>query len=88
MHNLFVITTGDSEDPDEVPHNTAFHQGLHYLLRQKLSSEKKLHYHLEIVTCGPSHYAFFPLLNNIKDIICGNVRKCVMLSIIFWTIYL
>ena len=41
MHNLFVITTGDSKDPDEMPHNTAFHQGLHCLLRQKLSSEKE-----------------------------------------------
>ena len=29
----------------------------------------------------------FLLLNNINDINCGHVRKCVMLSIIFWTIY-
>ena len=29
----------------------------------------------------------FSLLNNLKDINCDNVRKCVMLSIIFWTIY-
>ena len=25
----------NSEDPDELPHNAAFHQGLHYLLRLK-----------------------------------------------------
>ena len=42
MHTLFVITTADREDPDYMPHKMAFHQGLHCLLRQKLSSEKKL----------------------------------------------
>ena len=31
---------------------------------------------------------FFLLLNNLNDINCGHVRKCVMLSIIFWAIYL
>ena len=31
MHILFVITTTDREDPDEMPHNVAFHR----LLRQK-----------------------------------------------------
>ena len=35
MHSLFVITTADREDPDLMPHNVAFHQGLHCLLRQK-----------------------------------------------------
>ena len=30
----------------------------------------------------------FCLLNNLTDINCGHVRKCVMRSIIFWTIYL
>ena len=30
----------------------------------------------------------FLLLNNLNDINCGHVRKCVMRSIIFWTIYL
>ena len=30
----------------------------------------------------------FSLLDNLEDIICGHVRKFVMLSIIFWTIYL
>ena len=32
--------------------------------------------------------ALILLLNNPKDIICGHVGKCVVLSIIFWTIYL
>ena len=30
----------NSEDPDEMPHHAAFHQGLHCLLSQKQSSEK------------------------------------------------
>ena len=30
----------------------------------------------------------FLLLNNLNDINCRHVRKCVMRSIIFWTIYL
>ena len=41
MHTLFVITTVDREDLDEMPHHVAFHQDLHCLLRQKCSSEKK-----------------------------------------------
>ena len=33
-------TLANSEDPDKMPQNEAFHQGLHCLLQQKLSSEK------------------------------------------------
>ena len=35
-------TFANSEDPDEMPHSVAFHQGLHCLLRQILSSEKEI----------------------------------------------
>ena len=35
MHNLFVFTTADSEDPVSMPYSVAFHQSLHCLLRQK-----------------------------------------------------
>ena len=35
-------TLANSEDPDEMPHTAAFHQGLHSLLRQKRSSEKEI----------------------------------------------
>ena len=44
----------NSEDPNEMPHNAAFHQGLHCLLRQIRSSEKEIY--LEIITCEPSIY--------------------------------
>ena len=46
----------NSEDPEEMPHYEAFHQGLHCLLRQKKSSEKEIHFHLDIITCDPSIY--------------------------------
>ena len=32
------------EDPDEMPHNAAFHQALHCLLRLKPSSEKEIQF--------------------------------------------
>ena len=36
-------TLVNDEDPDEMLHNAAFHQGLH-LFRQNLSSEKEIQY--------------------------------------------
>ena len=44
----------NSEDPDEMPHSAAFHQGRYYLLRLKRSSEKEIQFQLEIITCDPS----------------------------------
>ena len=35
MHNVYVITTADREDPDKMPHNVTFYQGIRCLLRQK-----------------------------------------------------
>ena len=37
-----MCTLTNSEDTDEMLHNAAFHQGLHCLLKQKLSSEKQI----------------------------------------------
>ena len=37
-------TFANSEDPDEMPHNVAFHQVLHFLIRQNRSSEKEIQY--------------------------------------------
>ena len=39
-----------------MPHNVALHQGLHCLLRQKLLSEKKIQFLLEIVSCDPLNF--------------------------------
>ena len=48
-------TWANSKDPDEMPHNAAFHHGLHCLLRQ-IISVKRIQYHLEIITFDPSVY--------------------------------
>ena len=44
-----------SEDPDEMPHNAAFHLGLHFLLRQNRSSRNNKMIS-EIITCDRSMY--------------------------------
>ena len=46
----------NSEDPDEMQHNAAFHQGLHCLLRLKQHSETKIHHNLETFTCDRLKY--------------------------------
>ena len=67
MVNLFWIrnpitgTLTNSEDPDEMPHNAAFHQDPHCLLRHNRSSEKEILYikyniFLEIIICDPLIY--------------------------------
>ena len=44
-------TLVNSIKPDEMPHNVAFYQGLHCLLRQKLSSKKEIQFRLEVIAC-------------------------------------
>ena len=56
MHNLFVITTADREDPDLMTHNVAMHQGLRCLLRQNDLQRNKLQFYLEIFTCDPLNF--------------------------------
>ena len=45
--NLQTGTLANCEDPDEMPHNVAFHQGLHCLQK---------HHDLEISTIEPLKY--------------------------------
>ena len=40
-------TLANSEDPDEMQHDAALHQGLHCLLRLTQSSGTEMHYNLE-----------------------------------------
>ena len=47
-------TLVNSEAPDVILHNAAFHQGLHCLLRQNSSSEKEIQYFL-------GNYKLWPL---------------------------
>ena len=51
----YMRIEANSEGPDEMPHNAAFHQGLHCLLRQKRSSEKEIQYFWGILTCAPQY---------------------------------
>ena len=41
-------TLANSEDPDEMSHYVAFHQGLHRLLRPNRSSEKEIQYFFKL----------------------------------------
>ena len=41
-------TLANSEDPDEILHDAAFHHGLLSLIRQNQSSEKEIYYFLKL----------------------------------------
>ena len=49
-------TLAISEDPDEMQHDAAFHQGMHGLLRLKQPSGTEIHHNLENSTCDPLKY--------------------------------
>ena len=46
-------TLANSDDPDEMQHYAAFHQGLHCLLILKQPSRRDIHHDLENSTCDP-----------------------------------
>ena len=46
-------TLANSEDPDEMQHDAAFHQGLHCLLGLKQPSGTEVHHNLETLFCDP-----------------------------------
>ena len=64
-----MCTLVNSEEPDEMSHNIAFHQGLYYFLRQKQSPEKEINFYLEIITCDPSIYTMFIVSNQKEEAI-------------------
>ena len=64
-----------------LPHNL-IKEKLTELIEQTFNREGSLY-----LACNDKN-AFFLLLNNLNVINCGHVRKCMMRSIIFWTIYL
>ena len=59
------------EDPDEMPHNAAFHQGLNCLLRLKGTSEKEIQFYFKIITCDPS----ISTINHPKFIVSYQVKE-------------
>ena len=68
-----MCTLANSEDPDEMPHCAAFHQGLHYLLTQSGSSKREKQYFLEIITCDPSIYT----MNHPLFIVCSFMENSI-----------
>ena len=46
-------TLANSEDPDKMQHNAAFHQSLRLLQRQKQHSETEKNHDLENSICDP-----------------------------------
>ena len=63
-----------------LPHNL-IKEKLTEIIEQTFSREGSLY-----LACNDKN-AFF-LLNKLNTISCGHVRKCVIISIVFWTIYL
>ena len=60
-------TLANSEDPLEMQHNAAFHQGLYFLIRLKQTSRTEIHHNLENSTCDPLKYTMgSPLLIVLK----------------------
>ena len=49
-------TLTNSEGPDEIQHNAAFHQSLHCLLRFKQYTGTEMHHNLENSKCDPFNY--------------------------------
>ena len=49
-------TLANSEGPDEMQHNAAFHQGLHLLAKLNKPSVTEMHYNLDTSTCDPLKY--------------------------------
>ena len=43
-YDFYMRTLANSEDPDEMPHIAAFHQGLYCLPRQKRYIEKEMQF--------------------------------------------
>ena len=46
-------TLTNSKDPDEMPHNAAYHQGLRCLSRKTRSSEKNTFFFVKSITRHP-----------------------------------
>ena len=70
-----MSTLANSEDPDEMPHNVTFHQGVHCLLRHTQSSKKEIQYYLEIIICDPSIYRSTSLCQTCLSRIHGLCRS-------------
>ena len=82
-------TLVNSENPDEMQHNAAFHQGFHCLQRLTPSSVTEKHRNLENSTCVPFKYRMDrPILivsvcmgksiNTYCIIMYGKIHQCLL----------
>ena len=69
-----MSTLTNSEYPDEMQHNAAFHQGLHYLLRLKQPSWTEKHHDLENSTCDPLKYTMSTSILNVSICMGKSIR--------------
>ena len=56
----------NSNDPDEMQHDAAFHQDLHCLLKSKQPSGTDIHHVLETSTCDPSNTKSTSIVKTIR----------------------
>ena len=49
-----MFNLSNRENPDKMPHNAAFDQGLHYLQGHQRSSKKEVHFYPVIITSDSS----------------------------------
>ena len=54
-------TFANSEDPDEMPHNAAFHQGICTVCQNKINLQTTNNFFLEIILPTVSHLSYAPL---------------------------
>ena len=67
-------TLVNGEDPDEMQHNAAFHQGLHCLLRLKQPSGTEIHHNLENSTFVPFKYTMGSPINIVSICMGKSIR--------------
>ena len=65
----------NSEDPDEMQHKAAFHQGLHCLLILKQPSGTEIHNNLENSTQDPLKYTMDSLILVVSICMGKSIRK-------------
>ena len=63
----------NSECPDEMLQNTAFHHGLHCFLRQKTSPETEIYHNFKVLICCPSNFT----MDNSKVIISNHKEESI-----------
>ena len=63
-----------SDDPDEMQHNAAFHQALHYLLKFKQHSGTEIHHNVENSSCDTTMSSLVLIVSMCILIVCGPKR--------------